>query len=112
MVPCMWLTVRLQPSQHVRQCPKTQVGRLRGFMEETGREALCRCEVVAGLRHCPKMHGMQTSHLLRCGTSNLFLTKNITGFLMNQNRQFDDVIHGLTYARDSLDGARYDALSL
>ncbi|KAI0248188.1 mediator complex subunit MED14-domain-containing protein [Lactifluus subvellereus] len=31
---------------------------------------------------------------------------NITGFLMNQNRQFDDAVHGLTYARDSLDGAR------
>lgn len=31
---------------------------------------------------------------------------NITAFLMNQNRQFDEVIHGLTYARDSLDGAR------
>ncbi|KAI0292502.1 mediator complex subunit MED14-domain-containing protein [Multifurca ochricompacta] len=31
---------------------------------------------------------------------------NITAFLMDQNRQFDDVIHGLTYARDSLDGAR------
>jgi mediator of RNA polymerase II transcription subunit 14 len=28
---------------------------------------------------------------------------------MNQNRQFDDAIHGLTYARDSLDGARYNA---
>jgi mediator of RNA polymerase II transcription subunit 14 len=28
---------------------------------------------------------------------------------MNQNRQFDDAIHGLTLARDSLDGARYDA---
>ncbi len=34
--------------------------------------------------------------------------KNITGFLMNQNRQFEDVILGLTDARDSLDGARYE----
>lgn len=33
--------------------------------------------------------------------------KNITAFLMNQNRQFEDVIRGLTDARDSLDGARY-----
>ncbi|KAI0273942.1 mediator complex subunit MED14-domain-containing protein [Russula aff. rugulosa BPL654] len=31
---------------------------------------------------------------------------NITAFLMNQNRQFEDVIRGLTDARDSLDGAR------
>ncbi|KAI0258685.1 MED14-domain-containing protein [Gloeopeniophorella convolvens] len=31
---------------------------------------------------------------------------NITAFLMNQNRQFEDVIQGLTYARDSLDSAR------
>ncbi|KAH9963764.1 mediator complex subunit MED14-domain-containing protein [Russula dissimulans] len=31
---------------------------------------------------------------------------NITAFLMNQNRQFEDVVRGLTYARDSLDGAR------
>jgi hypothetical protein len=33
--------------------------------------------------------------------------KNITAFLMNQNRQFEDVVRGLTDARDSLDGARY-----
>jgi len=33
--------------------------------------------------------------------------KNITAFLMNQNRQFDDVVRELTYVRDSLDGARY-----
>jgi hypothetical protein len=26
---------------------------------------------------------------------------------MNQNRQFEDVIRGLTYAKDSLDSARY-----
>ncbi|KAA1472975.1 MED14-domain-containing protein [Dentipellis sp. KUC8613] len=31
---------------------------------------------------------------------------NITAFLMNQNRQFDEVIHGLKYAKDSLDPAR------
>ncbi|KAH7889201.1 mediator complex subunit MED14-domain-containing protein [Phlebopus sp. FC_14] len=31
---------------------------------------------------------------------------NITAFLMNQNRQFEDVIGGLTYARQSLDPAR------
>ncbi|KAF8482456.1 MED14-domain-containing protein [Russula ochroleuca] len=31
---------------------------------------------------------------------------NITAFLMNQNRQFEDVVRGLTDARDSLDGAR------
>ncbi|KAN0107393.1 Mediator complex subunit MED14 domain containing protein [Russula decolorans] len=31
---------------------------------------------------------------------------NITAFLMNQNRQFEDVIRGLIDARDSLDGAR------
>ncbi|TFY81803.1 hypothetical protein EWM64_g2210 [Hericium alpestre] len=31
---------------------------------------------------------------------------NITAFLMNQNGQFEDVIHGLKYAKDSLDPAR------
>ncbi|THH13385.1 hypothetical protein EW146_g6822 [Bondarzewia mesenterica] len=31
---------------------------------------------------------------------------NITAFLMNQNRQFEDVIKGLKYAKDSLDPAR------
>jgi mediator of RNA polymerase II transcription subunit 14 len=31
---------------------------------------------------------------------------NITAFLMDQNRQFEDAIQGLTYARDSLDPAR------
>jgi mediator of RNA polymerase II transcription subunit 14 len=38
--------------------------------------------------------------------------KNITAFLMNQNRQFEDVIRGLTDARDSLDGARYNLKTL
>ena len=41
-----------------------------------------------------------------------FPTKNITAFLMNQNRQFDEVIHALTASRGSLDGARYDARDL
>ncbi|KAF5388784.1 hypothetical protein D9757_005677 [Collybiopsis confluens] len=31
---------------------------------------------------------------------------NITAFLMDQNRQFEDAINGLTYARQSLDPAR------
>jgi hypothetical protein len=38
--------------------------------------------------------------------------KNITAFLMNQNRQFEDVTRGLTDARDSLDGARYNLKTL
>ena len=50
-----------------------------------------------------------TPFLVACLTH---FRQNITAFLMNQNRQFDDVIHGLTYARDSLDGARCVALSL
>jgi hypothetical protein len=33
--------------------------------------------------------------------------KNITAFLMNQNRQFEDVTRG-----DSLDGARYNLKTL
>lgn len=48
------------------------------------------------------------SRLVLGHSSNLPLMKNITAFLMNQNRQFEDVIRGITYARDSLDGARYD----
>ena len=31
---------------------------------------------------------------------------------MNQNRQFDEVIHALNASRGSLDGARYDARDL
>ncbi|KAF9070889.1 mediator complex subunit MED14-domain-containing protein [Rhodocollybia butyracea] len=31
---------------------------------------------------------------------------NITAFLMDQNRQFEDALHGLNYARESLDAAR------
>ena len=80
-------------------------------MEETSGQALRRREVVAGRRHSPEMHGAQTSHSVLGGISHPLPIKNITAFLMNQNRQFDDVIHGLTYARDSLDGARYDTLS-
>ena len=34
------------------------------------------------------------------------LQQNVTAFLMDQNRQFDEVIHGLKYAKDSLDPAR------
>jgi hypothetical protein len=54
------------------------------------------------------MHGAKTSRLVHTAFSNRAPMKNITGFLMDQNRQFDDAIHGLTYARDSLDGARYN----
>ena len=32
--------------------------------------------------------------------------QNITAFLMDQNRQFQDAIHGLNYAKESLDPAR------
>ena len=32
--------------------------------------------------------------------------QNITAFLMDQNRQFQDTIHGLNYAKESLDPAR------
>ncbi|EMD37772.1 hypothetical protein CERSUDRAFT_73593 [Gelatoporia subvermispora B] len=31
---------------------------------------------------------------------------NVTAFLMDQNRQFEDAVHGLKYAKDSLDPAR------
>ncbi|EIN12028.1 MED14-domain-containing protein [Punctularia strigosozonata HHB-11173 SS5] len=31
---------------------------------------------------------------------------NITAFLMDQNRQFEDAVHGLTWAKESLDSAR------
>jgi mediator of RNA polymerase II transcription subunit 14 len=34
--------------------------------------------------------------------------QNITAFLMNQNQQFEDVMGGLTYAKESLDPARYE----
>lgn len=32
--------------------------------------------------------------------------QNITAFLMDQNRQFEDAINGLKFARDGLDPAR------
>ena len=32
--------------------------------------------------------------------------QNITGFLMDQNRQFEDVITGLRLSKESLDSAR------
>jgi Mediator complex subunit MED14 len=35
------------------------------------------------------------------------IKQNITAFLMNQNQQFEDAIHGLKFAKDSLDPARY-----
>jgi len=63
--------------------------------------------MVARLRYRPEMHGVWTSRLVLRNASNLPLLKNITAFLMDQNRQFEDVICELTYARDSLDSARY-----
>lgn len=33
-------------------------------------------------------------------------SQNVTAFLMNQNRQFADVITGLNFAREGLDPAR------
>ena len=32
--------------------------------------------------------------------------QNITAFLMDQNRQFQDAIYGLNYAKETLDAAR------
>jgi len=32
--------------------------------------------------------------------------QNITAFLMDQNRQFNDAVYGLNYAKESLDPAR------
>lgn len=34
------------------------------------------------------------------------MLQNVTAFLMDQNRQFDEVISGLQYAKDNLDSAR------
>ena len=79
-------------------------------MEEAGGQTLRRHEMVARRRHRSEMHGVQTSFLVIGGISDSLPTKNITAFLMNQNRQFDDVSHALTASRDSLDGARYDVL--
>jgi hypothetical protein len=76
-------------------------------MEEAGGKALRRHEMVSRRRHCPEMYGVYASPL-HGSTSNLPPMKNITAFLMNQNRQFEDVVRGLTDARDSLDGARYN----
>ena len=64
--------------------------------------------MVAGRGHRPEMHGVWPFRFVLGNASNWPLLKNITAFLMNQNRQFEDVIRGLTYARDSLDGARYN----
>lgn len=63
--------------------------------------------MVARLGYRPEMHGVWASRVVPRNASNLPLLKNITAFLMDQNRQFEDVIRELTYARDSLDSARY-----
>ena len=76
-------------------------------MEEAGGKALRHHKMVSRCGHCPEMYGVYAS-LLHGSTSNLPPMKNITAFLMNQNRQFEDVVRGLTDARDSLDGARYN----
>ncbi|TFY52257.1 hypothetical protein EVG20_g10628 [Dentipellis fragilis] len=69
------------------QRAKAQVSRLRGLLEEAN------CEVYAVAKWSRDADIVQ-----KC--------MNITAFLMNQNRQFDEVIHGLKYAKDSLDPAR------
>lgn len=40
------------------------------------------------------------------GLNNIHPFQNITAFLMNQNKQFEDAITGMNYARESLDPAR------
>lgn len=37
--------------------------------------------------------------------------QNITAFLMGQNQQFEDAMRALTYAKESLDPARYALIS-
>jgi hypothetical protein len=80
-------------------------------MEEAGGKALRCHEVVSRRGHRPEMYGVYASSL-HGSTSDIPPMKNITAFLMNQNRQFEDVIRGLTDARDSLDGARYNLKTL
>lgn len=46
-------------------------------------------------------------HLATLDTCTKLFPQNITAFLMDQNRQFEDVIHGLKYAKESLDPARF-----
>ena len=46
---------------------------------------------------------------LDCAYTNAYV-QNITAFLMDQNRQFEDAIMGLKYGRDMLDPARYVSL--
>jgi hypothetical protein len=77
-------------------------------LEEAGGKALRCHEMVARRGYRPEMHGVYASRLVPGFFSNLLLLQNITAFLMNQNRQFEDVIRALTYSKDSLDGARYD----
>ena len=38
--------------------------------------------------------------------------QNITAFLMNQNQQFEDAMDGLSYAKESLDPARFSVTPL
>jgi hypothetical protein len=41
----------------------------------------------------------------------MIIFQNITAFLMNQNQQFEDVMNGLTYAKEILNPARYSDMA-
>ena len=98
-----WLSLLHQSSRDVGCGEETDSGRLGSQNKKTGRQALCRRQMVAGRRRRSEMHGnmynIPTSHPIH-------VTQNITAFLMGQNQQFEVVTQALRNARDMLDPAR------
>lgn len=83
-----------------------------GKDKETGGQTLRRCQMVPRRGYRPEMHGTLEMLLFTMFLRSQNMSQNITAFLMNQNQQFEDAMHGLNYARESLDPARYVARHL
>lgn len=61
----------------------------------------------SGCGRRPKSYGILMSNREVMFFDTQLMSQNVTAFLMDQNRQFEDAVSGLTYAKESLDPARY-----
>ncbi|KAI0940563.1 hypothetical protein AcW1_003726 [Taiwanofungus camphoratus] len=60
----------------------------------------------SGCGRRPKSYGILMSNREVMFFDTQLMSQNVTAFLMDQNRQFEDAVSGLTYAKESLDPAR------
>lgn len=99
-----------QHAQYVRRRSKTGCRRLGGQDETSSRQSVRHRQVVSRRRRGSEGYGTCVVCMLVSRVEAHAPVQNITAFLMDQNRQFEEAIMGLKYGRDSLDPARYVGL--